>query len=100
VQAFDRFRKQRGGCKCINFCPYRIVAEPERRHGVGHHQPVDCRIGQHVGGARHEQPMRHQGNNAACARLARGACGAQQRVAGADQIVDDQRGCVGDIADK
>ena len=76
------------------------LCEPKRRHGVGNDEPFDGRIGEHFGGAGHEQAMRHQRDHPARSRLPGRTCGAQQRAAGADQIVDHERGRAGDVADE
>ena len=53
---------------------------------------------QDLGGSRHEQPMRHQRHDAPGSGLARRPCRAQERAAGADQVVDDEGRAAGHIA--
>jgi len=70
-------------------------AESEGGYRVGDDDPVDGGIHERGFGARHEQAVCHQG-----ADFPRGAGGAYERAAGADEIVDDERGRPDSFADK
>ena len=67
-------------------------AESEGGYRVGDNDAIDGRIHERGFCPRHEQAMRHQRQNTPRAGLPRGAGGAYERAAGADEIVDDERG--------
>ena len=80
--------------------PGGVGPEAERGHAIGYDDPIDGRIGQNFRCSRHEEAVRHQGQDAPGSGLARRPRGAQQRAAGADHVVDDEGGTPRHIADE
>ena len=100
MQSANDLGQERRDRQHLDLLPRRRGVEPEGGNRVGDHQPVERRIADRLFRARHEQTVRHHRQHAAGAGLTRRPRGADERGAGADQIVDDERGRARDLADE
>jgi aminoglycoside phosphotransferase family enzyme len=98
VKARDRLGQKRSSGEDLELAPVSLLRQPERRHAVGYDEPFDGGVGQDLCRAWHEEAMRHQGHDPPGAGLAGGPCRAQERAAGADQIVNDKGRAVRHVA--
>ena len=63
MQTSDRFGEERSGGNYIDLSVWCSRSQPKRWNGVGDNEPVDCRIGNDLGGPCHEQPVGDQSYN-------------------------------------
>ena len=97
MQSADDLRQQRRDRQHFDPLARRRRVEPKGGHGVGHHQAIEGGIADRLVRARHEQTVRHHREHAARAGLTRRLCGAHQRRARTDEVVDHERGRARDL---
>jgi hypothetical protein len=100
VEARNRLGEKRRGGEDFQLAPRGIVPQTERWHAVGDDEPLGGGVAQDRGPSRHEQPVRHQGQDPPGSRLAGRSRRPQPRAAGADQVVDEEGGASGLMANE
>jgi hypothetical protein len=100
VNPADCFRQERRCGQDIDLGLHGALRKTKRRDSVGDNKTIDRWVSDYVRSPLHEKPMRYERNNTARPSLSCSASGTQKRSTGADQVVDDERSGIGDVADE
>lgn len=100
VEARDRLRKKRRRRENIELIARRAGRKPKGGNRIGYDDPVEHGVGERLSGAFHEETVSCQSNYSACPGGSSRPGRTDERAPGADQIVNDERGCSGHVADE